>query len=111
MDKFNTVNLQIVGISYDSVDTLKQFANQKSITFPLLSDEGSAVIRELKLEFKKGLPHPGTIIVDGQGQVRGKIFKEGHEKRHNTQELLDLVATLDLATEEKENKAAATANQ
>lgn len=100
LQQFEKYKLQIVGISYDSEDVLKKFSDAKSITFPLLSDEGSNVIRELDLEFKSGLPHPGTIVVDSEGVVRGKIFKKGYVQRHTIPELLDLMATLDLAQAE-----------
>ncbi len=92
--KFENANLKIVGVSYDNVDVLKKFAKDKSIKFPLLSDEGSKVIRQLDLEFKKGLPHPGTIIIDKNCVVCAKLFKEGYVKRHNTEELLEAASKL-----------------
>lgn len=97
LEQFKEYKLQIVGISYDNVDVLKKFTDAKAITFPLLSDEGSKVIRELGLEYKNGLPHPGTIVIDSEGVVRGKIFKKGYVQRHTTPDLLDLMATLDLS--------------
>jgi peroxiredoxin len=100
LEQFKKYKLQIVGISYDNVDVLKKFSDAKAITFPLLSDEGSKVIRELGLEYKKGLPHPGTIVIDSAGVVRGKIFKKGYVQRHTTPDLLELMATLDLAQPE-----------
>ena len=39
----------LFAISYDSVDVLAGFAREHGISFPLLSDEGSRVIRELGL--------------------------------------------------------------
>ena len=36
--------LGLVAISYDSVDTLKKFADSRGISFPLISDDGSAII-------------------------------------------------------------------
>lgn len=97
LEKFEKYKLQIVGVSYDNVDVLKKFSDAKSITYPLLADEGSKFIRELDLEYKNGLPHPGTIVIDSGGVVRGKIFRKGYVQRHTTGELLDLMATLDLA--------------
>jgi peroxiredoxin len=37
--------LRLAAISYDSVETLAAFSRQRGITFPLLSDAGSATIR------------------------------------------------------------------
>jgi len=36
--------VKIVGISYDSVEVLKEFADKEKITFPLLSDPESRAI-------------------------------------------------------------------
>ena len=93
-EQFAEAKLQIVGLSYDSVEVLKKFSDKNAIKFPLLSDKGSVVIRKLKLEFRKGLPHPGTIIIGSDGVVRAKIFKKGYVKRHSNQELLDLAAKI-----------------
>ncbi|HEY4005179.1 MAG TPA: peroxiredoxin [Pseudonocardia sp.] len=44
---FATVGAQPVGISPDSVDKQRKFASEQSLGFPLLSDEGGAVAKEL----------------------------------------------------------------
>ena len=36
--------MKVVGISYDSVEVLKAFADKQKITFPLLSDPESKTI-------------------------------------------------------------------
>ena len=104
LEQFEKYKLQIVGVSYDNSDVLKKFSKDKSITFPLLSDEGSTFIRELALEYKNGLPHPGTIVIDSEGVVRGKIFRKGYVQRHTTPDLLDLMATLDLSQPKSSSK-------
>lgn len=80
---------QVVGISYDSVDTLKKFADARDITFPLLSDEGSKTIHAFGIHYKDGLPHPCTYLIDQQGVVRAKLSEEGYRKRHPNQQLID----------------------
>ena len=104
LGQFEKYKLQLVAISYDNVDVLKKFSDEKSITFPLLSDEGSQVIRSLGLEYQKGLPHPGTIVVDAGGVVRGKIFKKGYVQRHTTADLLELMAKLDLSESDSDTQ-------
>ena len=86
--KLNTAGVQIVGISYDSVDILKTFSDSEEIPFLLLSDEGSKTIKEYGLHFKDGLPHPGTVLIDKSGVIRAKIFKEGYKTRHTIDELV-----------------------
>ena len=78
--------------------TLAAFAATHGITFPLLSDEGSAVIRRLGLLNEQvqadhaaygiapnprhvGLPYPGAFALDAAGVVREKRFHESYRVR------------------------------
>ena len=86
---------QVIAISYDSVDTLKQFARKSSITFPLLSDAGSKTIDAYGIRNKEaagsridGVPYPGTFIVDQKGIIRSKLFLEGYRDRHAVDALI-----------------------
>ena len=44
-DEIKKQGLGLVAISYDSPETLKKFADSRGITFPLISDPGSAIIK------------------------------------------------------------------
>jgi len=67
--------LGLIAISYDSPETLKKFTASRSITFPLIADSGSAIIKAYGLlnqgvdpqSTTYGIPHPGTFIVDRKG--------------------------------------------
>jgi len=84
----------VVGISYDAVDVLKEFADKRKVTFPLLSDPGSKTIKAYQLLDAaakgkvEGIPYPGTIVVDQAGVIRAKLFHEGPFKRHTTDDLI-----------------------
>ena len=41
--------LGLIAISYDAADTQKKFADSRGITFPLISDTGSAIIKRYGL--------------------------------------------------------------
>jgi peroxiredoxin Q/BCP len=88
------VGVTVVGISYDSVDTLAKFAEKRKITYPLLSDTGSKTIIAYGLLNKnakgktQGIPYPATIVVDGKGTVRAKLAREGYRDRHTTEDLI-----------------------
>ena len=73
-------------MSYDAVDVLATFAAKQNITYTLLSDEGSKVIRDLgllnehvfehhaaygvpKRDHQWGVPYPGVSLLDAQGYV------------------------------------------
>jgi peroxiredoxin Q/BCP len=88
IEKIQAAGIQIVGVSFDSVDVLKQFSDAEKIPFLLLSDEGSQTIKAYGLHFQDGLPHPGTLLIDSKGVIRAKLFREGYRERHATDELL-----------------------
>lgn len=95
IEKLNAAGVQIVGISYDSIDVLKKFSDSQKIPFFLLSDEGSKTIRQYGLHSKDGLPHPGTVLVDQSGVIRAKLFQEGYVTRHTIDELVAVAKSLE----------------
>jgi hypothetical protein len=88
--------LGLVAISYDSPATLKSFAASRGITFPLLSDPGSATIKRFGLlnttmpsdSRAFGVPYPGTFIVDRSGIVRARYFEEAYQERNTAASIL-----------------------
>lgn len=75
---------QVVGVSFDSVETLKRFAKQSAITFPLLSDVGSQTIDAFDIRDKgspRGNSYHGTFVIDQQGVVRAKLFQVSYQER------------------------------
>ena len=42
-----------------------------------------------------GIPLPGTFILDARGVVRAKLFHEGYEQRHATDEIIAAAAAVD----------------
>lgn len=87
-------NIQIVGISPDAVDKLKTFSDASSIKFPLLADADSKTIDAFGIHNERGLPHPGTIVIDSNGKIVAKIFREGFRERHPAGEIMDEVSAL-----------------
>ena len=104
--KLEDAGVKVVGISYDSVEVLKAFADKQKIVFPLLSDAESKTIVAYALKNKEmagkkfgkvdldGVPYPGTLIVDKEGIVRAKLFVDGYKDRHSTDELVKAVEGL-----------------
>ena len=88
---------QVVGISYDAVDVLKNFADKSKVTYLLLSDEGSKTIDAYGIRNKgapagtrgDGIPHPGTYLVDKEGVVQAKWFLNGYIQRHENKPLIE----------------------
>ncbi len=68
---------------------LADFAARRGITFPLLSDEGSAVIRQYGIlnttvaptNSTYGIPFPGTFFLDAKGVVTSRTFEAAYQER------------------------------
>ena len=88
--------LGLIAISYDSPETLKKFADSRGITFPLISDAGSAIIKKYGLLNETvdpksrtyGIPHPGTFVVDRKGVVRSRFFEDAYQERYTAATIL-----------------------
>ena len=76
-------------VSYDAIATLADFAAAHGITYPLLSDAGSALIRVLGIlntavaptNEHYGIPYPGVYFIGEDGRVMDKIFHATHRTR------------------------------
>lgn len=98
-------NIAAYAISYDSVETVRKFATARGITFPLLSDTGSEVIKRLGLinphvrrqheetneiyepRFE-GVPYPAAFLIDEQGTVVDRRFHDDYRIRESTSAIL-----------------------
>jgi peroxiredoxin len=89
LPNYRAQGLGVAAISYDSVAILQTFAQRAGITYPMLSDPESAVIRAfgiLNTEAPRnspqyGIPYPGTFIVDNGGKVTAKYFEADFRER------------------------------
>jgi hypothetical protein len=95
-DEIRKQGLGLVAISYDSPEVLKKFADSRRITFPLIADAGSAIIRRFGLLNDQqepgsrtyGIPHPGTFIVDRSGVVTARFFEDAYQERYTAAAIL-----------------------
>lgn len=98
LEDLGAAGVNVVGISYDTVDTLGSFSEKSGIQFPLLSDKGSKVIDGFKVRNEAvtkgkatGVPHPVLFLVDSKGIVTGKLGYEGYKQRPPADEILTAV--------------------
>ena len=98
-DDLQDQGLGVAVITYDPVSTLAGFADERGIEIPLLSDEGSATIRDYGLlnhemdparapedrrEMMRrlyGIPYPGTFMLDTAGRVTSRFFEAAYQER------------------------------
>ena len=110
----------LAAISYDSPAVLADFTKRHGITYPLLSDAGSATIRRFGIlntvveealgpngkdpavradlqmyvtgnepaERHRGIPFPGTFMVDRQGRVTSRFFEDYYWERRTVSNVL-----------------------
>ena len=95
-DDIKKQGLGLVSITYDTPETLKKFTASRGITFPLVSDPGSAIIKRYGLfndtvdpkTRAYGIPHPGTFIVDPKGVVVQRFFEDAYQERYTAATIL-----------------------
>lgn len=97
MRAFRDRGLNVAALSYDSAEVLNDFAARRGITFPLLSDPDSRVIRAFGLlndvdypagNFAHGVPFPGVFVTDAAGLIRRKTFERAYQERRTAASLL-----------------------
>lgn len=88
---------QVVAISYDAAETLAMAADKLVLSFPLLADEGSAVIDAFGLRNAEakgraaGIAHPVVFVVDGDGMIRAKLSRDDYKERPESEEIIAAV--------------------
>lgn len=88
--------LGLAAITYDAPEILARFASEHGITFPLLSDRGSAVIKRYGLlnttvqpgSRAYGIPFPGTFLLDRTGRVVARYFEQAYQERNTVASIL-----------------------
>ncbi len=97
-----STNYELVSVSYDAVDVLKNFSDKHNIQFNMLSDEGSSIIKAfgiLNMDMKPGskaygIPNPAIYIVSSDGAVQSVLSEEGYKKRPSPEVLLEEIETI-----------------
>ncbi|HKI77911.1 MAG TPA: thioredoxin-dependent thiol peroxidase [Ignavibacteriaceae bacterium] len=92
--KFGKLNAKIIGVSKDSVESHKKFADKYNLPFTLLSDEDKKVLEKYGVWKEKsmyGRKYMGiertTVIIDDKGKIK-KIFPKVKVPNHD-QEVLE----------------------
>jgi len=94
--KFGKMKAEIIGISADSVESHKKFAEKYKLPFNLLSDEQKEVIEKYGVWQEKsmyGRKYMGivrtTFIIDSSGKI-SKIFPKVKVDQHNEEVMVAL---------------------
>ena len=88
-DDFERRGVGVAAVSFDTVDTLRHFAERAGVSFPLLSDPDSEIIRAFGLLNTEvpadhrfyGIPRPGEFWIGPDGVVQATYFEEDYSDR------------------------------
>lgn len=86
---------QVVAISYDPVEKLRNFADRSKITFPMLSDADSKTIDAYDVRSPNappkfsGISRHATFILDQSGVIRAKMFRLSYKERSAVDALIN----------------------
>jgi len=85
--EYEAKGVRVASITYDSEAILKSFADRKGITYPMLSDTDSRIIRAFGIlnpegkGFAAGIPYPGIYYISPDGIVQKRFFESQYSDR------------------------------
>lgn len=97
MQDFDAANVAVYALSYDEADALRDFREAHDISYTLLSDPESEVIKAFGILNTLidendhpwyGIPYPGTYVVDAGGRIIHKFFDNNLAVRAGPEQLL-----------------------
>lgn len=90
LPRFGKINAKILGVSTDSVESHKKFAEKYKLPFDLLADESKEIVEKYGVWQEKnnyGKKYMGvvrtTFIIDEEGKIKkifNKVKVDGHEE-------------------------------
>jgi peroxiredoxin len=88
-EDFRTAGIGLVAMTYDDPQSQQAFIDRYGITIPVLSDKDGLSFKTLGIlndlyrpgDERYGIPHPGMIVINPDGQVVGKLFLEDYSHR------------------------------
>jgi len=91
---FRKLEAEVVGVSSDSVDSHRHFAEDCKLPFRILSDSNGEVRKKYGVRSSLGLlPGRVTYVIDREGIVRYVFSSQLHATRHVKEALKALVST------------------
>lgn len=92
--RFREHGIGLAAVSYDSQAILKDFSARQGITFPLLADAKSEIIRRFGVlnptatGFSKGMAYPGFIYVGADGKIKETFFEKDYAERYTASNVI-----------------------
>ena len=84
LDRLRGTGAEVLGLSCDPMFTLRAFAEEQRLTFPLLSDfwpHGATSTAYGVFDDERGCSRRSTYIIDGEGSIRWSVHHPMPEAR------------------------------
>ncbi|MYF28094.1 MAG: peroxiredoxin family protein [Gammaproteobacteria bacterium] len=92
--EFEALGVNIAAMTYDSLDILKEFHDERDLGFPLLRDVDGKHVNAFDVpdeDLGRGIPLPGILWLAPDGRVNAKFAVRGYRTRPPISDLLDAV--------------------
>ena len=88
-ERFEEIGVNVVGMTYDDREALSDFAWDRDLGYPLLSDPDGEYMAGLGIRNEEygpghpgfGIPHPGVMLIDPSQAVLYKTAEENYQER------------------------------
>lgn len=90
LSTFNKKGVEIIGVSKDSRSSHEGFCGKYGLKFPLVTDDGGKIGKELGIMKITGMHARTTFLLNGEGKIE-KIFENVKAEGH-AEELLKLLS-------------------
>jgi len=95
-EEFSKLDAEVIGVSSDSIDSHKGFAEKHKLPYSLLSDEGGKIRNLYGVPNTLGLfPGRVTYVIDKDGEVR-HVFSSQIEVEKHVEEALKTLETINI---------------
>jgi hypothetical protein len=97
LESLKQQGISVIGVSYDPVPVIADFAARRHIAFPLLSDPESSTIKRYGIfnttvpetnQQTYGIPFPGTFMLNAQRIVTARFFEPAYQERNTVASIL-----------------------
>ncbi len=97
MDAYRDAGVRLYALSYDEPDALADYAEAHGVTFTMLSDPDSEVIKDFGILNTLipaddhpwyGIPFPGAYAIDAAGTIVAKFFEHNFAVRTGPEQML-----------------------
>lgn len=79
--EFEKVKARVIGVSLDSLDSHKAFADNHQLNFPLVADPGGEIAARYGVDTSRGVAARVTYVIDANGKIAKvypKVQVQGH---------------------------------